>query len=78
MSELEWQVSKQRACIREQRRRLRQQEKSRDLQDDSQKVEVLLFHPAQGINNDAQKHMAFFHELLLSYDKQLMMSPKKI
>ncbi|XP_076592073.1 coiled-coil domain-containing protein 150 [Chaetodon auriga] len=38
VSELEWQVSKQKACIREQRRPLRQQ-KSRDFQDNSQKVE---------------------------------------
>ncbi|XP_070827304.1 coiled-coil domain-containing protein 150 [Chaetodon trifascialis] len=38
VSGLEWQVSKQKACIREQRRPLRQQ-KSRDFQDNSQKVE---------------------------------------
>lgn len=45
-SELEWQVSRQEACIREQRIRLSQQQRSRDLEDDSQKVEVMLPCPA--------------------------------
>ncbi|TKS81446.1 Coiled-coil domain-containing protein 150 [Collichthys lucidus] len=39
VSELEWQVSKQKACIREQRRQQRQQQKSRGSQESPQTVE---------------------------------------
>lgn len=44
VSELEWLVSKQKACFREQRNQLRQQQKSRDLQDNSQKAKVTVIH----------------------------------
>ncbi|KAL7400677.1 hypothetical protein ABVT39_015965 [Epinephelus coioides] len=47
VSELERLVSKQKACIREHRSRLRQQHKSRDLQDNCQEDEVLHKHEAE-------------------------------
>ena len=55
----------QKACIREQRSQLRQQEQSRDLQDNFQKVEVTSSHLIH--SNDIDAEAANSHFSLLSF-----------
>lgn len=61
VSELEWQVSKQKACIREQRRQQRQQQKSRGSQESPQTVEVITPPCAVRMYMFEQKHRSLFY-----------------
>lgn len=58
MSELQRQVSKQKACIRE-------QQKSRDVQDNSHEAEVMLLHGAHSNNKDVEGA-----QLMMAHDFQ--------
>lgn len=60
LSELEQRVSKQKACMREKRRQLRATQRSRDLQENSQKAEVTLLHSEYRANKDAASCSALF------------------
>ncbi|KAI3354493.1 hypothetical protein L3Q82_019006 [Scortum barcoo] len=64
VSELERQVCKQKAYIRQ----LRQRRRSRDLQDDSQQVEVMLLHPVHTDDKDAGEEGLRRSGRLLTYE----------
>lgn len=74
VSELEWQVSKQKACIREQRRQQRQQQKSRGSQESPQTVEVITPPCAVRMYMFEQKHrntgVCFIIVLSLIHNKE--------